>query len=240
MLYWLLKYIVLGPWFFLAGRPTFEGASNFPNEGAALLAVNHLSASDWLFLPLRSPRRLTFLAKSEYFTGSGLTGKFQRFFFAQTGQVPIDRTDADAATAAMETGARVLAEGQILGMFPEGTRSPDGKLYRGKTGIARVALKSGIPIVPVGLIGTDKFLGADSHVPRPAKIRIRIGEPLDVSPWLDRIGEREAEREVTDEVMRRIQALTGQEYVPDVYGADVKEKLDALRENRSDNAKNEK
>lgn len=178
MLYWLLKYIVLGPWFFLAGRPTFEGASNFPNEGAALLAINHLSASDWLFLPLRSPRRLTFLAKSEYFTGSGLTGKFQRFFFAQTGQVPIDRTDADAATAAMETGARVLAEGQILGMFPEGTRSPDGKLYRGKTGIARVALKSGIPIVPVGLIGTDKFLGADSHVPRPAKIRIRIGEPL--------------------------------------------------------------
>lgn len=236
MFYWVLKYIVLGPWLFLAGRPTFEGGSNFPKDGAALLAINHLSAADWLFLPLRAPRRITFLAKSEYFTGSGLKGKFQRFFFAQTGQVPIDRTDADAATDAMETGARVLGECQILGMFPEGTRSPDGKLYRGKTGIARVALKSGIPIVPVGVIGTDRFLRADSHVPHRAKIRVRIGEPLDVSPWLDRIGDRDAEREITDEVMRRIQALTGQEYVPDVYGAEVKEKLSAERENRSDSA----
>ena len=235
MFYWLLKYIVLGPWVFLLGRPTFEGSANFPKEGAALLAINHLSASDWLFLPLRAPRRLTFLAKSEYFTGTGLSGKFQRFFFAQTGQVPIDRTNADAATAAMETGARVLAEGEILGIFPEGTRSPDGKLYRGKTGIARVALEAGTPIVPVGLIGTDKCLGPDSHVPRPAKIRIRVGKSLEVTPWLDRIGDREAEREITDEVMRRIQALTEQQYVPDVYGAEVKKKLDEQREKRSDN-----
>lgn len=235
MFYWLLKYILMGPWLYLFGRPTFEGAENFPEDGAALLAVNHLSAADWLFLPLRAPRRLTFLAKSEYFTGTGIEGKFKRFFFAQTGQVPIDRTNADAATAAMETGARVLAEGEILGMFPEGTRSPDGKLYRGKTGVARVALKAGVPIIPVGLVGTDKFLSADSHIPRPAKIRVRIGEPLDVTPWLDRVGEREAEREITDEVMRRIQVLSGQEFVPDVYGAAVKKQLEAQRENRTDN-----
>lgn len=232
MFYWLLKYIVLGPWLYLVGRPTFEGADNFPKEGAALLAINHLSAADWLFLPLRAPRRITFLAKSEYFTGTGLEGKLKRFFFAQTGQVPIDRTNADAATAAMETGARVLAEGEILGMFPEGTRSPDGKLYRGKTGAARMALKTGVPIIPVGLIGTDKFLGADSHVPRPAKIRVRIGEPIDVTPWLDRAGEREAEREIADEVMRRIQALSGQDYVPDVYGAEKKKQIHAERARR--------
>lgn len=225
MFYWALKYILVGPWITLIGRPTFEGAENFPKEGAALLAVNHLSIMDWLYLPVRSPRRIIFLAKSEYFTTPGLKGAWNRFFFSQTGQVPIDRSGADAADDAMNTGVRILNEGKLLGVFVEGTRSPDGRLYRGKTGAARMAMRAGVPIIPIGLIGTDKALPLDKKILRPAKIRIKIGEPLDLTPWKDRIGDRTAEREITDEVMRRIQALTGQEYVPDTYGADEKKRL---------------
>ncbi|WP_333619216.1 lysophospholipid acyltransferase family protein [Dietzia sp.] len=227
MFYWLLKWVLLGPWLHLVGRPSFEGAENFPREGAALVAVNHLSASDWLFLPLRTPRRMTFLAKQEYFTKPGLYGAFQRFFFSATGQVPIDRSSADAATDAMETGIKVLESGEVLGMFPEGTRSPDGDLYKGKTGVARVAMRAGVPIIPVGLKGTDVFLSQDSLRPHPTKIRIKVGEPIPIEEWVDKVGDRAAERELTNLVMERIQELSGQTYHPDEYGAEVKKRLEA-------------
>lgn len=227
MFYWALKYFLIGPLLMLLGRPTFEGRQHFPKDGAALLAVNHLSVMDWLYLPLRAPRRIIFLAKSEYFTTPGLRGAWHRFFFSQTGQVPIDRTNASAADDAMNTGVRILSEGKVLGVFVEGTRSPDGRLYRGKTGAARMAMRAGVPIVPVGIIGTDKSLPLDKTLPRPVKVRIRLGEPVEMGPWAGRVGDRAAEREITDEVMRRIQELTGQEYVPDTYGADEKKRLAA-------------
>lgn len=229
MFYWLLKYVFVGPWLHLTGRPSFHGGENFPAEGAALLAVNHLSATDWLFLPLRAPRKLTFLAKQEYFTKPGLYGRFQKFFFSQTGQVPIDRTSADAATAALESGVKVLESGEILGMFPEGTRSPDGDLYKGKTGLARLAMRTGVPIIPVGLIGPDKYLPLDSNLPHPTKIDIYVGTPIDMAEWKEKSGDRAAERELTDLVMERIRDLTGQTYHPDVYGAEKKKQLDAER-----------
>lgn len=230
MFYWMIKYIFVGPWIWLMGRPTFEGRENFPKTGAAVLAINHLGVMDWLFLPLRSPRKLSFLAKSEYFTTPGLKGRWYKFFFTETGQVPVDRSGSNAGDDAMNTGVRILNSGRLLGVFVEGTRSPDGRLYRGKTGAARMAMRAGVPIVPIGLTGTGDFLPEGKLLPRPTKIRVMVGEPLDLSPWQDRLGDREAEREITDEIMRRIQALTGQEYVHDTYGADEKKRLAAERD----------
>ena len=226
MLYWLFKYVLIGPFLRLTGRPTFEGRENFPTTGPALLVGNHLSVADWLFMPLVVPRRVTFLAKSDYFTRPGLYGRLQKIFFAGSGQYPIDRTNADTAQAALDAGLEVLGRGDLLCIYPEGTRSPDGRLYRGKTGPARLALRAGVPIVPVGVIGTDRYVRQGSRRPHPTRIRVRFGAPLDLSPWADRVGDRSAEREITDEIMLRIQALTGQEYVPDVYGADEKRRLE--------------
>ena len=155
MWYWLLKYIFLGPLLTLLGRPKVEGLEYVPSSGPAILASNHLAVTDSFFLPLVVRRRITFLAKSEYFTGTGLKGWFSRWFFTAVGQVPIDRTDADAAQAALDTAERVLGEGKLLGMYPEGTRSPDGRLYKGKTGLARLALQTGVPVIPVAMIGTN-------------------------------------------------------------------------------------
>lgn len=227
MLYWLMKYVFVGPFLRLTGRPTFEGRENFPTSGPALIVGNHLSIADWLFMPLVSPRRVTFLAKSDYYTGKGIRGMLSRWFFGGTGQYPIDRTNADAAQAALDAGLEVLGSGELLCMYPEGTRSPDGRLYKGKTGPARLALRAGVPIVPVGVIGTDEYIRADSRWPHPTRIRVRFGEPLDIGPWADRVGDREAEREITDLLMERIRELTGQEYVPDTYGADEKKRLEA-------------
>ena len=175
---------------------------------------------------------MTFLAKSDYFTGTGIRGMLSRWFFAGSGQYPIDRTNADAAQAALDAGLEVLSSGQILCIYPEGTRSPDGRLYRGKTGPARLALRAGVPIIPVGVSGTGEYVRKATRFrffPR-TEVRVMLGEPLDLSPWAGREGDRAAEREVTDELMRRIQALTGQEYVHDIYGADMKKRYQAVRE----------
>ena len=137
MWYWLFKYIFMGPLLTLLGRPKVEGLEYVPDSGAVILASNHLAVADSFYLPLVVKRRITFLAKSEYFTGTGLKGWFQRWFYTAAGQVPIDRTDADSAQAALETASRLLGEGKLLGMYPEGTRSPDGRLYKGKTGMSR-------------------------------------------------------------------------------------------------------
>ena len=148
MWYWLFKYIFMGPLLSLLGRPKTEGLEHIPDSGPAILASNHLAVADSFFKPLVVRRRITFLAKAEYFTGTGLKGWFTRWFYTVAGQVPIDRSNADAAQAALDTAKRLLDDGKLLGMYPEGTRSPDGRLYKGKTGLARLALETGVPVIP--------------------------------------------------------------------------------------------
>ncbi|MEB8327008.1 1-acyl-sn-glycerol-3-phosphate acyltransferase [Dietzia kunjamensis] len=231
MLYYLFKYVLIGPFLRLTSRRVVTGREHFPERGGALLVGNHQSVADWLFTPLLLPRRVTFLAKSDYFTGTGVRGMLSRWFFAGSGQHPIDRTNADAAQAALDAGLEVLSSGEILCIYPEGTRSPDGRLYRGKTGPARLALRAGVPIIPVGVTGTSEYVRRISRF-RPGRrteIRVMLGEPLDLTPWAGREGDRDAEREITDELMRRIQALTGQEYVHDTYGAEMKKRYEAVR-----------
>jgi 1-acyl-sn-glycerol-3-phosphate acyltransferase len=167
-------------------------------------------------------RRITFLAKSEYFTGTGIKGWFQRWFYTAAGQVPIDRTDADSAQAALGTAARILNEGKLLGMYPEGTRSPDGRLYKGKTGLARVALNTGVKVIPVAMIGTDAVNPPGSKTWRFGRVTVRFGKPMDFSRFDGLEGNRFIERAVVDEVMYELMRLSGQEYV-DLYAADIKE-----------------
>lgn len=221
MWYWLFKYVLLGPLMWLLGRPKLEGAENIPTDGPAILASNHQAVLDSFFLPLRCPRRITFLAKSEYFTGTGLKGRFQKWFFSAVGQVPIDRTGASAAKDALDAGLRVLSQGKLLGIYPEGTRSPDGRLYKGKTGMARLALESGVKVIPVAMIGTANVNPIGSRMWKPAKVTIRIGEPIDFSRFEGMGGNRFVERAVTDEVMYKLMRLSEQEYV-DIYAATVK------------------
>lgn len=222
MWYWLFKYIFMGPLLQLLGRPKVEGLENIPRSGAAILASNHLAVADSFYKPLVVSRRITFLAKSEYFTGTGLKGWFQRWFYTVAGQVPIDRTDADSAQAALSTAQRILAEGKLLGMYPEGTRSPDGRLYKGKTGLARLALETGVPVIPVAMVGTDSVNPPGSKMWRFGRVEVKIGKPMDFSRFEGLAGNRFIERAVIDEVMYELMRLSGQEYV-DLYAADVKE-----------------
>ncbi|HEY2700252.1 MAG TPA: lysophospholipid acyltransferase family protein [Pseudonocardiaceae bacterium] len=225
MLYSLMKYVLLGPVLRLFFRPKIDGLEHIPAEGGAVLASNHLAVADSFFLPLMVPRRVTFLAKREYFTGTGLKGRLKKMFFAGVGQVPIDRSDSVAAQAALDTGVRLLIGGSLLGIYPEGTRSPDGRLYKGKTGLARMALQARVPVIPVAMFGTDRANPIGSKMWRPYPIRIKIGPPLDFSRYDGLAGDRFVERSVTDEIMYALMELSGQEYV-DVYAAKVKEDLD--------------
>jgi 1-acyl-sn-glycerol-3-phosphate acyltransferase len=224
-MYWLMKHVFLGPLLRLFFRPTVEGLDRIPATGGAVLASNHLAVADSFFLPLVVPRRVTFLAKREYFTGRGIKGRFQAWFFSGVGQVPIDRSSGAAAQAALDTGIRLLTAGALLGVYPEGTRSPDGRLYKGKTGLARMALQAGVPVIPVAMEGTDKANPIGSKMWRPHRIRMKIGEPLDFSRYDGMAGERFVERSITDEIMYALMELSGQEYV-DVYAAKVKEDLE--------------
>ena len=224
--YWLLKFVLLGPWLKMLFRPRVEGADNVPSEGAAIIASNHLSFSDSIFMPLMVSRRVTFLAKQEYFTGRGLKGMLSRLFFTGVGQVPIDRSSGSAAKAALETGKRILADGKLLGIYPEGTRSPDGRLYRGKTGVARMALEAGVPVIPVAMIGTREVQPIGKKLPRIRRIGIRFGPPLDFSRYEGLAGDRFVERSMTDEIMYELMELGGQEYV-DLYAAKVKAQIAA-------------
>ena len=153
--YWFCKYILMGPLLTFLGRPKVEGLEYVPPSGPVILASNHLAVADSFFLPLVVRRRITFLAKAEYFTGKGVKGRLTKWFYSVSGQVPIDRTNADSAQAALDAAQRILGEGKLLGMYPEGTRSPDGRLYKGKSGLARLALETGVPVIPVAMIGTD-------------------------------------------------------------------------------------
>ncbi|WP_278312389.1 lysophospholipid acyltransferase family protein [Lolliginicoccus levis] len=213
-LYWILKFAIIGPFLKVCNHPEFLGVENVPKDGPAIIAGNHMSIADWLFAPLAAPRRISYLAKNEYFTSPGLSGKFQRFFFSQTGQVPIDRTGASAAENALATAKRLLKEGRLVGLYPEGTRSPDGKLYRGKTGVARIALETGVPIIPVGVVGTDKVCPPGKNTWNRTKVTVTFGTPIDPATF-GSSGDKAAERALTDHIMERIQALTGQEYVND-------------------------
>jgi 1-acyl-sn-glycerol-3-phosphate acyltransferase len=224
LFYWFLKFVAIGPVVKLVCRPHAEGVENVPRSGAAILASNHLSAADWVFLPMALRRRVTFLAKAEYFTGRGVKGFLQRAFFTGAGQVPIDRSSASAAEDAIRTGLRLLRQGRLLGIYPEGTRSPDGRLYRGKTGVARMTLETGVPVVPLAMVYRPRRLPVLGwNLPA---VRIRFGEPLDFSRYEGLAGDRFVERSVTDEIMYEIMTLSDQEYV-DVYGARVKTSMTA-------------
>ncbi len=226
MLYGLLKYMILGPWLRLIFRPHVEGRENVPDTGAAILASNHLSFSDSIFMPLMVKRKVTFVAKAEYFTGSGIKGYLTRKFFEGTGTIPVDRSGGRAAQAAIHTGLRILREGRLFGIYPEGTRSPDGRLHRGKTGVARMALEAGVPVIPVAMLNADEIQPIGKIIPKVKRVRIRFGEPLDFSRYAGMSGDRFVERAVTDEIMYELMVLSGREYV-DVYAAKVKAQQEA-------------
>jgi 1-acyl-sn-glycerol-3-phosphate acyltransferase len=219
--YWLLKWVVLGPLLRLVFRPHTEGAENVPEEGPAILASNHLSYADWLFMPLTLTRRVTFVAKAEYFTGRGLKGWLQRSFFSGAGQVPIDRSGANAAAGALMSAKKILAGGGLFGIYPEGTRSRDGKLYRGRTGVARLALETRVPVVPVAVVGTDVVAPPGKKFGSFTRPVVRFGKPLDFSRYEGLENDRYILRSITDEIMYEIMQLSGQEYV-DVYAAKAK------------------
>ncbi|WFR85273.1 lysophospholipid acyltransferase family protein [Arthrobacter sp. Y-9] len=221
MFYWLMKNVIIGPLVKLIFRPWVKGLDNIPQEGGAILASNHLSFSDSVFMPLEVPRPVVFLAKSDYFTGRGLKGRLTAAFFRLTNQLPMDRSGGAASSLSLGAGAEVLKNGELLGIYPEGTRSPDGRLYRGKVGVARLALECRVPIIPVAMIGTDKVQPIGRKVPSIRRIGVIFGEPLDFSHLADRAEEYEVQRQVVDAVMERLMRLSGQEYV-DKYAATVK------------------
>jgi 1-acyl-sn-glycerol-3-phosphate acyltransferase len=221
LFYWLLKWVVLGPVLKLVFRPQTEGADHVPSEGAAILASNHLSYADWLFMPLTLPRRVTVVAKAEYFTTPGIKGWFQKKFFSGAGQVPIDRSGATAAVGALAAANRILGQGELFGIYPEGTRSHDGRLYRGKTGVARLALENKVPVIPVAVVGTDVVAPPGKKFGSITRPVVRFGTPLDFSRYEGLENDRFVLRSITDEIMYEIMRLSGQEYV-DMYSARAK------------------
>jgi 1-acyl-sn-glycerol-3-phosphate acyltransferase len=222
--YFFIKNFILGPILHILFRPWVKGAKNVPNSGAAILASNHLSFSDSIFLPLKIRRPVTFLAKSDYFTGKGIKGALIRWFFLSTGQLPIDRSGGKASEDSLNTGLGVLERGLLLGIYPEGTRSPDAKLYRGRTGIARMVLEAKVPVVPVAMIDTEKVQPIGSKYPKIRRVGVVIGEPLDFSRFAGMEGERAVLRAVTDQIVYQIMQLSNQEY-EDVYASTVKNRL---------------
>lgn len=221
---------VLGPALTVWNRPTINGADNVPDSGAALLVSNHQAVMDSFYLPLMLRRQLVFPAKSEYFTTPGIKGAIQKWFFTSVGQVPLDRNSADAGTALQNAAERVLDGGELFGIYPEGTRSPDGRIYKGRTGVARIAMTTGVPVVLTGMIGTRNANPIGTNIPRPAKVHIEVSEPIDPHAWAVEHGFDPASRDVarpfTDYLMHRLAELTGYEYV-DVYATEVKEALEA-------------
>ena len=225
--YWWLKHVFIGPWLWIYNRPFTRGLDKPPAGGPVIFASNHLAVMDSFYFPLVNKRQLTFLAKKEYFTTPGVVGAIQRWFFSSVGQVPIDRADKGSQEAALQTALRVLEKGDALGMYPEGTRSPDGRLYRGKTGMARIALESGVKVYPVAMIDTDKVNPIGSWIPRPYRCGVIVGDPIDPADFKDAGDDYQQARALTDRVMEELAKLSGQEYVKDFYAADVKNSLAA-------------
>jgi len=226
--YWIMKRIFIAPLVNLLFRPWVKGMDNIPAQGGAILASNHLSVSDSIFLPVAVDRPVVFLAKSDYFTGKGLKGKLTAAFFRLSNQLPMDRSGGTASANSLGAGEQVLHEGKLLGIYPEGTRSPDGRLYRGKLGVAKLALATGVPVIPVAMIGTDKVQPIGKTVPNIRRVGMVIGEPLDFSRYAGMAEDRFVQRSVTDEIMYALMRLSGQEYV-DVYAQTVKTQLAAAK-----------
>jgi 1-acyl-sn-glycerol-3-phosphate acyltransferase len=229
MFYNLFKYVLLGPFLRLFFRPRIEGLDHIPDEGAAIVAGNHLSVSDHFLMPAILKRRITFLAKSEYFTGPGLKGRLTAAFFRSVGQIPVDRSGKGAGQAAIDEGLGVLSQGQLLGIYPEGTRSHDGRLYKGRVGVAAMALKAGVPVIPCAMKGTFEIQPPGRKVPRLGKVTILFGEPLDFSRFAGMDEERTILRAVADEIMTEILRLSGQEYV-DLYAPEAKARQQSERD----------
>ncbi len=221
MFYWFLKWIALGPPLRIVFRPQSEGLEHVPEDGPAILASNHLSYADWLFMPLTLTRRVSFVAKAEYFNSPGIKGWFQKTFFSGAGQIPIDRSGANAAEGALMSAKEVLGKGELFGIYPEGTRSHDGRLYRGKTGVARLALETGVPVIPVAVVGTDVVAPPGKKFGKFTRPQVRFGKPLDFSRYEGLENDRYILRSVTDEIMYEIMRLSGQEYV-DMYASRAK------------------
>ncbi|WP_166984549.1 lysophospholipid acyltransferase family protein [Canibacter zhoujuaniae] len=230
MLYWILKHLILGPLLKTIYRPWVEGLENLPKEGPVIIVGNHLSVIDSFFLPLMIDRRVYFLAKSDYFTGKGFKGWFVRNFMLGVGQIPMDRSGGKASESSLATGLKILSEGKVLGIYPEGTRSPDARLYRGRTGVARLILQSGALVVPAIMVDTEKAMPIGVRLPRIRRIGTIIGKPLDFSRFKDMETDRFILRSITDEIMYEIQALSKQEYV-DVYASTVRGQIE--REQRA-------
>jgi 1-acyl-sn-glycerol-3-phosphate acyltransferase len=232
--YWVAKY-TLGVALKVIFRPWSRGRKNVPRRGPVILVSNHLSFADHFFVSIPLPRMVVFLAKAEYFTGKGVKGLLSKAFFSGVGQIPIDRTGGDASDRALRSGLRVLAEGNVLGIYPEGTRSPDGRLYKGKTGVARLALESRASVVPCAMIDTFEFLPPGSLHPS-LKIRpgVIFGKPMEFSRYYGKESDRAALRAVTDEIMAEIAKLSGQEYLPELYAARAKELIAAANADKED------
>ena len=212
----------LTPFLMILFRPKVKGLRNVPGTGPVIIASNHLSFSDSIFMPLVVPRKVTFLAKSEYFTSPGPKGLLKKLTFIALGQVPVDRSGGRRSEAALITGLKILAEGKCLGIYPEGTRSPDGRLYKGRTGIARLAIESGAPIIPVAMFNTEKIQPTGTVVPKVMRVEMIFGQPMyfegDSTDLLHL-------RDVTDKIMSTIQEMSGQEYV-DIYATKAKKNLE--------------
>jgi 1-acyl-sn-glycerol-3-phosphate acyltransferase len=192
-------------------RPTIEGLDNIPRTGGLILASNHLSFADSLVIPIVAPRKVVFLAKGEYFTGTGVKGFISREWFGGLGMVPVDRHDTKAAMESLDIALEVLDRGEAFGIYPEGTRSRDGRLYRGRTGVAHLALTAGVPVVPVGLTGTEDLQPVGARLPRRAHVTVRFGEPIDFTGRFEGVPLGKARREATDEIMAAIRKLSGQD-----------------------------
>jgi 1-acyl-sn-glycerol-3-phosphate acyltransferase len=221
-----LSRVVAGPFLHTIWRPKVTGAENIPASGGAILAANHQSVIDSVFLPLMLDRPVTFSAKAEYFTASGPAAKLWAYYLRATNQLRMDRDGPRAAQDTLEAALVRLQEGQLFAIYPEGTRSPDGRLYRGRPGVAWLALKSRLPVIPVALAGTGHVLPPGRVMPRSGRISVTIGKPLVIDPELYDAPPAKARRLITDQVMTAIQELSGQEYVP-MFASDRKAELAA-------------
>jgi 1-acyl-sn-glycerol-3-phosphate acyltransferase len=212
----------LTPFLMVLFRPKVTGLRNVPVTGPVIIASNHLSFSDSVFMPLVVPRKVTFLAKSEYFTSPGPKGLLKKLTFIALGQVPVDRSGGRRSEAALITGLKVLSDGNALGIYPEGTRSPDGRLYKGRTGLVRLALESGAPVVPVAMFETDKIQPTGKVIPKVMRVKMVFGDPIYMEGDSTNL---QLLRDLTDDLMRKIQELSGQEYV-DIFATRRKAEIE--------------
>jgi 1-acyl-sn-glycerol-3-phosphate acyltransferase len=227
-----MSRLMAGPFLYTLWRPKMTGEENIPVTGGAILASNHLSIVDSIFLPLLVSRPVTFAAKAEYFTSNGIKDRLTGAYMRGTGQLPVDRDAARAAQDMLDSALALLNEGKLFGIYPEGTRSPDGRLYRGRTGVSWLALHARVPVIPVAMSGTDRVLPPGQTMPRFNRIKIKIGEPMTFEKY-EGTGARER-RAVADEVMAAIQKLSGQEYVP-MYASARKAEIAAAQDGASGN-----